>query len=118
MQTGALFLPPGAIGSPPRPRVLWPGTRLAYAYEVYNATTPVQATTSLWRGAEQVFAAAADTLIPPPGGDRRFAAAGGVKLGEGLPPGSYMLQVSATTADPKRQGKSRIAEQRTGFDVR
>lgn len=97
---------------------MWPGTRLAYAYEVYNATTPVQATTSLWRGAEQVFAAAADTLIPPPGGDRRFAAAGGVKLGEGLPPGSYMLQVSATTADPKRQGKSRIAEQRIGFDVR
>jgi VWFA-related protein len=99
-------------------RVYSPDTGLTYAYEIYNATTAVQATTSLWRGTERVFAAAPDTLVPPPGGDRRFAAAGGVKLGEGLPPGSYVLQVAATTADPKRQGKNRTAVQRIGFDVR
>lgn len=98
-------------------RLYQPGTRLSYAYEIYNAATAVRATTSIWRGTEQVFAAAPDTLIVPPGGAARFAAAGGVKLGEGLPPGSYVLQVSATTPDPKRQGRSRIAVQRMGFDV-
>ena len=99
-------------------RVYPPGTRLSYAYEIYNATTSVQSTTTIWRGTEKVFAAAPDTLAPPPGGEPRFAAAGGVKLGQGLPPGSYVLQVSATTPDPKRQGRSRIAVQRIGFDVR
>jgi hypothetical protein len=99
-------------------RVYRPGTQLSYAYEIYNATTPVQATTSIWRGTEKVFAAAPDTLLVPPGGDRRFAAGGGVKLGERLPPGSYVMQISATTSDTKRQGRSRIAVQRIGFDVR
>jgi VWFA-related protein len=99
-------------------RVYRPGTRLSYAYEIYNATTTVQATTSIWRGTEQVFAAAPDRLAVPPGGDRRFAAAGGLKLGEGLPPGSYVLQVSAMTPDPKRRGRSRLAVQRMDFDVR
>jgi hypothetical protein len=65
-----------------------------------------------------VFAAPPDTLVNPPGGDPRFAAAGGVKLGERLPPGGYVLQVSAMTSDPKRQGRSRIAVQQIGFDVR
>jgi VWFA-related protein len=99
-------------------RVYRPGTRLSYAYEIYNATTSVQATTSIWRGTDQVFAATPDRLAVPPGGDRRFAAAGGLKLGEGLPPGSYVLQVSATTPDPKRRGRSRLAVQRMDFDVR
>ena len=99
-------------------RVYRPGTRLSYVYEVYNATSPVQATTTIWRGTEKVFAAPPDTLVNPPGGDPRFAAAGGVKLGEGLPPGGYVLQVSATTPDPKRQGRSRAAVQRIGFEVR
>jgi VWFA-related protein len=99
-------------------RVYRPGTQLSYAYEIYNATTPVQATTSIWRGTDKVLAAAPDTLVIPPGADRRFAAAGGVKLGERLPPGSYVMQISATTSDPNRQGRSRIAVQRIGFDVR
>jgi len=99
-------------------RVYPPGTRLSYVYEIYNAGTPVQATTTVWRGTEKVFAAPPDTLVMPPGGDPRFAAAGGVKLGEGLPPADYVLQVSATTSDPKRQGRSRIAVQRISFEVR
>ena len=99
-------------------RVYRPGTRLSYAYEIYNAATPVQATTSLWRGTEKVFAAAPDTLVVPPGGDRRLTAAGGLGLGERLPPGSYILQISATTPDATRRGRSRTAVQRIGFDVR
>jgi hypothetical protein len=99
-------------------RVYKPGTQLSYAYEIYNATTPVQSTTSIWRGTEKVLLAPPATLVVPAGGDRRFAAAGGVKLGERLPPGSYVMQISATTSDTKRQGKSRIAVQRIDFDVR
>lgn len=99
-------------------RVYPPGTRLSYVYEIYNAIGPVQATTTIWRGTEKVFAAPPDTLVNPPGGDPRFAAAGGVKLGERLPPGGYVLQVSAMTSDPKRQGRSRTAVQRIGFEVR
>jgi hypothetical protein len=99
-------------------RAYGPGTRLSYAYEIYNASGPVLSTTSVWRGTEKVFAVAPDTLIPPSGSDRQFAAAGGVKLGERLPPGSYVLQVSATTSDPRRRDRSRTAVQRIDFDVR
>jgi VWFA-related protein len=99
-------------------RVYKPGTQLSYAYEIYNATAPVQSTTSIWRGNEKVLLAPPATLLVPPGGDRRFAAAGGVKLGERLPPGSYVMQISATTSDTKSRGRSRIAVQRIGFDVR
>lgn len=99
-------------------RVYPPGTRLSYVYEIYNAISPVQATTTIWRGTEKVFAAPPDTLVNPPGGDPRFAATGGVKLGERLPSGGYVLQVSAMTSDPKRQGRSRIAVQQIAFDVR
>jgi VWFA-related protein len=99
-------------------RVYPPGTRLSYAYEIYNAAQTVQATTSIWRGTERIFAAAPDNLVVPRDDNARFAAAGGVKLGEGLAPGSYVLQVSATTSDPKRQGRRRVAVQRIDFEVR
>jgi hypothetical protein len=94
-----------------------PGTRLSYAYEVYNATTPIQAATSVWRGTQQIVAVEPDTLVPPPGA-RRFAAAGGVKLGERLPAGQYMLQVAATKTDPERKGRHTTVVQRIGFEVR
>ena len=35
-----------------------------------------------------------------------------------LPPGNYVMQISATTSDARRQGRSRVAVQRIGFDVR
>ena len=98
--------------------VYHPGTRLSYAYEIYNATTPIQSATSVWRGTEKVFVVAPATLVPPPGGAKRFAAAGGVKLGEKLPPGSYVLQIAATKADPERKGKNSTAVQRIDFEVR
>jgi hypothetical protein len=94
-----------------------PGTRLSYAYEIYNADAPVQAATSVWRGTEKVMAVPPDTLVPPPGTARRFAAAGGVKLGEKLPPGSYMLQIAATRSGPGPKGSS-TAVQRIAFEVR
>ena len=95
-----------------------PGTRLSYAYEIYNATTVVEVAASIRRGTERVFATPPSTLALPPGNDRRFAAAGGLRLGEQLPPGSYALVVSATTPDPNRKGRSRTAVQQIGFDVR
>jgi hypothetical protein len=98
-------------------RVYRPGTRLSYAYEIYNASGVVEVAASIHRGTEQVFATPPNTLVLPPGNDRRFAAAGGLSLGEGLPPGSYALIVSATTPDPGRQGRNRTAVQTIGFDV-
>ena len=96
--------------------VFRPGQRLAYAYEVYNAAT-VQTAVSLWRGTDRVFAAPPDTLVRPPGDTRSFAAAGGLGLGEQLPPGSYVLQVVATSADASRSNRRRTAIQRIGFEV-
>ncbi len=95
-----------------------PGTRLSYAYEIYNAAASIEAATSVWRGTEKVLAAAPDTLAPPPDGAGRFVAAGGMKLGESLAPGSYVLQIAATTADPRRKGRTSQAVQRIAFEVR
>ena len=100
-------------------RVYRPGTRLSYAYEIYNASTVVEVAASIWRGTERVFATPPGTLALPPGNDRRFAAAGGLRLGEQLPPGSY----SAAWCRPRRpianrKGRSRTAVQQIGFDVR
>jgi len=93
------------------------GARLSYAYEVYNASKTVRAASSIWRGAEQVFAAPPDTLTVPQGGTGRFGAAGELRIA-GLAPGSYVLQVSAVTEDSRRSGRTRTAIQRTTFDVR
>jgi hypothetical protein len=57
-------------------------------------------------------------LKAPAGAERRFAAAGAIKLGEQLPPGNYTLQITATAPDPKREGKALTAVQRMAFDVR
>ena len=94
-----------------------PGDEISYAYEIYNAAKQVQASASVWRGAESVAALPADPLARPAGGERRFAASGRLKLGEGLPPGSYRLVVSATTPDANRKGRTRAAVQQIGFDV-
>jgi VWFA-related protein len=98
-------------------RIYPAGARLSYAYEIYNASKTVRAAPSIWRGAEQVFAAKPDTLTVPDGGSRRFGAAGELQIAK-LPPGSYVLQVTAVTEDPRRAGRSRTAIQRTTFDVR
>ena len=87
-------------------------------YEIYNATTPVQAATTIWRGSEKVLTAPPSTLVAPPGSQQRFAAAGGLKLGEKLPPGRYILQIAAIKTAPEGKGKTDTAVQRVAFDVR
>jgi hypothetical protein len=95
-----------------------PGARLSYAYEIYNAAGQVRSVVSIWRGAERIMAVPPSALTPPPGGERRFAAAGGLKLGDHLPSGDYVLQISATTSDPGASNKTRAAVQRIDFAVR
>ena len=99
-------------------RVYRRGTELSYAYEIYNAAARVQAATSIWRSSERVVTLPTDTLTSPAGSERRFSAAGRLKLGEGLPPGSYTLQVSAATADPGERRRARTAFQQIHFDLR
>ena len=99
-------------------RIYPPGSRLSYAYEIYNATTPVKAAMSIWRGAERVLAVPPNTLVPPSGAERVFAVAGGVKLGEALPPGSYVLEIAAALPGPPAKGKNSTAVQRIDFEVR
>ena len=94
-----------------------PNARLSYAYEIYNASAAVSAAVSIWRGNERVFAAAPDTLVAPSAGSSIFAAAGELSL-RALAPGSYVLQISATTRDPQHKTRDRIAVQRIDFDVR
>jgi VWFA-related protein len=96
--------------------VFRPGSRLSYAYEVYNAAA-VQTVVSLWRGADRVFTAPPDSLQRPSHEPRAFAAAGGLGLGEQLPPGNYVLQVVATATDGTRSSRRRTAVQRAVFDV-
>ena len=98
-------------------RVFAPGTQLSYSYEIYNAATAVQAVTSLWRGSNRLTSLPPDTLVPPADGGP-FATAGGLKLADDLPAGRYVLQIAATSADPKHAKRARAAVQRLSFDVR
>lgn len=98
-------------------RVYRPGTHLSYAYEIYNAATQVKAASSIWRDRQAVLMAPPSTLAAPVSGARRFAARGSLKLGEALPPGTYVLQVAAATPDPTRSGRTKTAVQRIAFDV-
>jgi len=97
-------------------RIYAPGSRLSYAYEIYNAVRPVQAALSIWRGTERVLAAPPDSLAPPADNAKIFAARGALKLGEALTPGSYVLQIAATT--PSGNNRSHTAVQRIDFEVR
>ena len=93
------------------------GARLSYAYEVYNAAGPVQAAMTIWRGIEKVVQAPPALLVPPGDATRGFAAAGGVKLGEALKPGNYVLEIAATSG-PAQGKKGAVAVRRIDFDVR
>jgi VWFA-related protein len=97
-------------------RVYAPGTQLSYSYEIYNAGTAVQAVTSLWRGTDRLTSLPPDTLVPPADGGP-FATAGGLKLADDLPAGTYVLQIAATSDDPKHAKRARAAVQRLSFDV-
>ncbi len=94
-----------------------PGSPLLYAYEVYNPGEEVRVTSSIWRGAQRVVTLPTETLKSPSANARRFAAAGRLKLGDALPPGGYVLQVTAITGGTPKN-RVRTAVQRTAFEVR
>jgi hypothetical protein len=98
-------------------RVYRAGTPLAYAYEVYNAAKQVETHMSVWRGVEKIATLPGKTLPVPAGSEARFTTAGGLKLGDSLPPGRYILQVAAATAGGRTPRGVRTAVQRLPFDV-
>ena len=98
-------------------RVYAPGTQLSFSYEIYNAGTAVQAVTSLWRDTDRLTSLPPDALVQPADGGP-FVTAGGLKLADDLPAGTYVLQIAATSDDPKHAKKTRGAVQRLSFDVR
>jgi VWFA-related protein len=98
-------------------RIYKPGAQLKYACEIYNASAPVQLALSVWRGPERVLASPPSTLTPPPG-QKGYTAGGAFRLGAGLPPGRYVLQLAAQTADAlKPRGVSRALQQ-MDFEVK
>ena len=106
-----------SVGPADALQVYAPGTSLSYACEVYNAGTAVHAVTSLMRGAETVISLPPGTLKSPAGGGP-FSASGGLKLPADLAAGTYVLQITATSDDPKQPKKIRAAVQRLSFEVR
>jgi hypothetical protein len=73
--------------------------------------------TSLWRGTDRLTSSPPDTLVPPADGGP-FATAGGLTLADELPAGTYVLQIAATSNDPKHAKRARGAVQRRSFDVK
>ena len=102
--------------SSPALRVFAPGARLVYTYEIYNALVPVDTRVTVWRNGRPFFSAPPSTLAPAAKA-RPVKAAGGIKLGDKMPPGDYVFQVSAVTK-PTGRGKPTTATRWTSFEVR
>ncbi|MBK5298994.1 MAG: VWA domain-containing protein [Vicinamibacteria bacterium] len=102
--------------SSPALRVFAPGARLVYTYEIYNAAAPVDTRVTVWRDGRPYFSAPPATLTPLPK-PQPTKAAGGIKLGDRMPPGDYVFQVSAITK-PTGRGKPKAATRWTTFEVR
>ena len=102
--------------SSPALRVFAPGARLVYTYEIYNAAAPVDTRVTVWRNGRPFFGAPPSTLAAPPKA-QAMKAAGGIKLGERMPPGDYVFQVSAITR-PTGRAKPKTATRWTSFEVR
>jgi hypothetical protein len=98
-------------------RIYAAGTELSYSYEIYNAGSPVQVLASLWRGADRLISLPPETLVAPADGGP-LAAAGGLTLAGDLPAGTYVLQIVATSDDPRNAKKVRGAVQRLSFDIK
>jgi hypothetical protein len=97
-------------------RVFAPGARLVYSYEIYNAAGPVETRIAIWRDGKPFFSAPPATVVPPVK-KQPARAAGGIKLGERMPSGDYIFQVTATTRGSGR-GKAKSATRWTSFEVR
>ena len=104
----------GQVSSPAL-RVFEPGSRLVYSYDIYNATVPVETRVVVWRDGKPFFSAPPSTLVAPLK-KQAVKAAGGLKLGDRMPAGDYVFQVTATTR-PER-GKPKSATRWTSFEVR
>ncbi len=102
--------------SSPALRVFSPGARLVYTYEIYNAAAPVDTRVTVWRNGQPFFSAPPATLTPLPK-PQPTKAAGGIRLGEKMPPGDYVFQVSAITR-PTGRAKPTTATRWTSFEVR
>lgn len=102
--------------SNPALRVFAPGARLVYSYEIYNARVPIETRVVVWREGTPFFSAPPATIVPPLK-KQPVKAAGGIKLGEKMPPGDYVFQVTATTRGPGR-AKPKTATRWTSFEVR
>lgn len=102
--------------SSPALRVFEPGARLVYSYEIYNARVPVETRVVVWRDGKPYFSAPPATVVPPLG-RRPVTAAGGIRLGEKMPPGDYVFQVTAATKERGRR-RPKTATRWTSFEVR
>jgi VWFA-related protein len=106
---------PARVSSPAL-RVFKPGARLVFSYEIYNAAVPVDARFVLWRNGRPFFTAPPSTIVPP-AKKQPTRVGGGLKLGEQMPPGDYVFQVTATTRGSGR-GKAKSATRWTSFEIR
>jgi hypothetical protein len=98
-------------------RVYKPGTPLSYWYEIYNAHAAVTVAATLWRGEDSLASLPPDTLVPLPDG-RPLSARGRLRLADDLPAGTYVLQIAATSDDPKHAKRARATVQRLSFDIK
>ena len=106
----------------PAVRVLPRGTMLDYRYQIYNAQADasgrpqVQTQMRLFRDGQQVFGGRVLPLDTSSQKDlKRLAAAGRLRLGPELTPGSYLLQV--TVMDTLAPEKHRVATQWMDFEI-
>ena len=113
--TGDANAAAGRVSSPAL-RVFDAGARLVFSYEVYNATAPVDVRIVVWRDGRPLFTAPPSTIVPPVR-KQPTKVGGGIKLGEQMPPGNYVFQVTATTGASGR-GKPKSATRWTSFEIR
>ena len=102
--------------SDPALRIFNQGARLVYSYEIYNANVPVETRVVVWRDGKPFFSAPPSTIVAPTK-KQPARVAGGIKLGEKMPPGDYVFQVTATTRGPGK-AKPKTASRWTSFEVR
>jgi hypothetical protein len=93
------------------------GSELGYGYEIYNAGAAVQTVVSVWRDKDRIVALPASTAAVPADG-RAVPVTGTIALPANLPAGLYVLQVAATSNDPKQAKRSRAAVQQVSFEVK
>jgi hypothetical protein len=105
----------------PTIRILHPGAKAIYAYEIYDGlgdTANLQMSATLIRNGKEVYRSAAEPVKAPPADKkvRVISIGGSLDLGKDMPSGPYSLQV-----DVSRQRNGRVdrrASQWVDFEVR